>query len=96
MNIKVIGSVIRWVVVTAGTIGVFVSDPSFSEALKKLADSFSNGDLVTIVGSVVTVATLGWSIWDKVKTQRTEVKLKGEIAHIKMLSAKMIEKKEVK
>ena len=93
MNTKIIGSIVRWAVVISGTIGVFASDPTFADALNKLKEGISSGDTVTIIGSAVTVLTLGWSIWDKVKTQKTEVKLKSEIASIKMLSA---EKKEEK
>lgn len=92
MNTKIIGSIVRWAVVISGTIGVFASDPSFAEAINKLKDGIASGDTATIIGSAVTVLTLGWSIWDKVKTQKTEVKLKSEIASIKMLSAKMTEK----
>lgn len=96
MNTKIIGSIVRWAVVIAGTIGVFTSDPTFADAINKLKEGIASGDTVTIIGSAVTVLTLGWSIWDKIKTQKTEVKLKSEIASIKMLSAKMIEKKEAK
>lgn len=95
MNIKIIGSIVRWIVVISGTVGVFASDPTFADAINKLKESIASGDTVTIIGGAVTVLTLGWSIWDKVKTQKTEVKLKNEIAHIKMLSAKMSEKKEI-
>lgn len=96
MNTKIIGSVIRWGAIVVSTIGVFMGDATFAEALNKLKESIASGDTVTIVGSLVTVLTLGWSIWDKVKTQKTEIKLKSEIASIKMLNAKMIEKKEEK
>ena len=96
MNTKIIGSIIRWSAVVASTIGVFMGDASFAEALNRLKESISSGDTATIVGSAVTLLTLGWSIWDKIKTQKIEVKLKSEIASIKMLSSKTIEKKEEK
>ena len=93
MNIKIIGSVVRWLVVIGGAIGVFASDPTFTDTLNKLKESIASGDTVAIVGGSVTLITLGWSIWDKIKTQKTEIKLKSEIADIKMLNAKMIEQK---
>jgi len=82
MNIKVIGSVIRWVLVIIGSIGIFASDAGFVDALKKLQESIASGDILTIISSVVAVVTLGWSIWDKIKTQNKEEEAEATIKQL--------------
>lgn len=86
MNTKIIGSIVRWALIILGAVGTFASDASFMDALNRFMQSISSGDVPTIIGSLVALATLGWSIWDKVKTSRTETALKAEIQSIKMAS----------
>lgn len=79
MNTKVIGSIVRWVLVLGGAITAFMSNESFMDAFDKLKEALSSGDTATIIGSAVTLITLGWSIWDKIKTQRVETSMKAQI-----------------
>ncbi len=79
MNIKVIGSIVRWAVLLSSAAAAFAGDASFVEAISKLKDAISSGNTPTIISSVLAVATLGWSIWDKVKTQKKENEAEAKI-----------------
>ena len=79
MNTKVVGSIVRWALVISGAITTFMSDASFMDAFGKLKDAISSGDKVAVVGAAVTVITLGWSIWDKIKTQSKENEAEAKI-----------------
>ena len=79
MNIKIIGSIVRWSVLVASTVGAFMGDASFMDAFEKLKNGIASHDIPTIIGSAVAVITLGWSIWDKIKTQNKENEANAQI-----------------
>ena len=87
MNTKVIGSVVRWALIIAGAVTTFMTDQSFMEAFDKLKDAIASGNNVAIIGAAVTVITLGWSIWDKVVTNRKEVAMKSQIKSLQVAVA---------
>jgi hypothetical protein len=79
MNTKVIGSVVRWIIVISGTVGAFMGDASFMSALDQLKESIASGNVGAIVATAGTALALGWSIWDKVKTQQKEDQANAQI-----------------
>ncbi len=97
MNVKIIGSVVRWILITSGVITTFMNDASFIEAFNKLKEAMSSGNKVAIIGAAVTVITLGWSIWDKIKTQNkediAEAKIKS-LSNVIEVQAKALVEKE--
>ena len=49
MNVKIIGSVVRWILITSGVITTFMNDASFIEAFNKLKEAMSSGNKVAII-----------------------------------------------
>ena len=79
MNAKVVGSIVRWTLLITSTVGAFMGDASFMDAFEKLKNGIVSHDMPTIIGSAVAVITLGWSIWDKIKTQNKEDEASAQI-----------------
>lgn len=92
MNTKIIGSIVRWVLVLGGAITAFMSNESFMDAFDALKDAVSSGDTAAIIGAAITLITLGWSIWDKIQTGKKEAiaaaKIKALTTEIEIKSLK--------
>lgn len=86
MNTKIIGSITRWVLIISGAVTTFKADETFIEAINKLKETIAAGDKIAIAGALVTVVTLGWSIWDKIKTGKKEVAMEAKIKSLSVPS----------